>query len=312
MVNMAKVLYTENVDPIGPEMLKKAGIEVVMADRNEEIIEKEMLTADAVVVRIYELPIPMLEKAANLKVVSKHGVGYDNIPVDWCKTHGVAVTVTPGANSQSVAEHTIALMMALAKNLAIVTKAYKEKGFAAKNTAPGLEIFGKTLGIIGVGHIGSRVAKMGMGLGMHVIAYDPYVESVPEGVELVSNKDEVIKNADVLTLHTVLNEETKNIIGAREIGMMKQGAIFINCGRGPLVDEEALIKALQEKKLGGAGLDVTAQEPCDPASPLFAMDNVLLTPHYAPTTHESAITVSRMAAQNILDILAGKKPEGLL
>ena len=254
----------------------------------------------------------MLEKAANLKVVSKHGVGYDNIPVDWCKAHGIAVTVTPGANSQSVAEHTIALMLALAKNLAIVTKAYREKGFAAKNSAPGMEILGKTLGIIGVGHIGSRVAKMAMGLGMHVIAYDPYVKSVPEGVKLVSDKDEVIKNADVLTLHPVLNEETKNIIGAREIGMMKQGAIFINCGRGPLVDEEALIKALQEKKLGGAGLDVTAKEPCDPDSPLFAMDNVLLTPHYAPTTHESAVNVSRMAAQNILDILAGKKPEGLL
>lgn len=309
---MTKVLFTENVDPIGPELLKQAGIEVVMADRNDEIIRKEIKTAAAVVTRIYELPPELLETAPNLKIVSKHGVGYDNIPVAWCKAHGIAVTVTPGANSQSVAEHTITLMLALAKNLMIVTKAYKEIGFAAKNTFPGMEILGKTIGIIGVGHIGSRVAKMAMGLGMKVIAYDPYVKSVPEGVVLTDDKDEVVRQADVLTLHPVLNDETRNIIGRKELALMKPTAYFINCGRGPLVDELALIEALQNKKIAGAGLDVTWDEPCKPDSPLFAMDNVILTPHYAPTTRESAMNVSKAAAQNILDVLSGKQPEGLL
>ena len=309
---MTKVLFTENVDPIGPELLKQAGIDVVMADRNDEIIRKEIKTAAAVVTRIYELPPELLETAPNLKIVSKHGVGYDNIPVAWCKAHGIAVTVTPGANSQSVAEHTITLMLALAKNLMIVTKAYKEIGFAAKNTFPGMEILGKTIGIIGVGHIGSRVAKMAMGLGMKVIAYDPYVKSVPEGVVLTDDKDEVVRQADVLTLHPVLNDETRNIIGRKELALMKPTAYFINCGRGPLVDEPALIEALQNKKIAGAGLDVTWDEPCKPDSPLFAMDNVILTPHYAPTTRESAMNVSKAAAQNILDVLSGKQPEGLL
>lgn len=309
---MTKVLFTENVDPIGPELLKQAGIEVVMADRNDEIIRKEIKTAAAVVTRIYELPPELLETAPNLKIVSKHGVGYDNIPVAWCKAHGIAVTVTPGANSQSVAEHTITLMLALAKNLMIVTKAYKEIGFAAKNTFPGMEILGKTIGIIGVGHIGSRVAKMAMGLGMKVIAYDPYVKLVPEGVVLTDDKDEVVRQADVLTLHPVLNDETRNIIGRKELALMKPTAYFINCGRGPLVDEPALIEALQNKKIAGAGLDVTWDEPCKPDSPLFAMDNVILTPHYAPTTRESAMNVSKAAAQNILDVLSGKQPEGLL
>lgn len=309
---MAKVLFTENVDPTGPEMLEKAGWEVVMANRDAGIIEKEIETAEAVVVRILDLTPELLARGKNLKIVSKHGVGYDNIPVEWCKAHGIAVTIAPGANSQSVAEHTIALMMALAKNLAIVTKAYREKGFAAKNSAPGMEINGKTLGIIGVGHIGSRVAKMGLGLGMKVLAYDPYVKSVPDGVVMTSDKDEVVRNADVLTLHPVLTPETKNIIGARELAMMKPTALFINCGRGPLVDEPALIKALQEKRIAGAGMDVTWSEPCEPDSPLFAMENVLLTPHYAPTTRECAMNVSRVCCQNVLDVMAGKKPEGLL
>lgn len=309
---MAKILITENIDPIGPQLLKAAGYELVMADRNMDIIKEEVKTAVAIVTRILDLTPELLATGKNLKVVSKHGVGYDNIPVEWCKQHGIAVTIAPGANSQSVAEHSIALMMALVKNLAIVTKAYKEIGFAAKNSAPGMEILGKTLGIVGVGHIGSRVAKMGLGLGMNVIAYDPYVKDMPAGVVRTDDLEEVVRKADVLTLHALLNDETRGIIGAKEIGMMKQGAYFINCARGPLVDEPALIKALQEKKLAGAGLDVTWDEPCKPDSPLFAMPNVLLTPHYAPTTRESAANVSRVCCQNVLDIMAGKTPEGLL
>ncbi len=309
---MSKILFTENVDPAGPELLEKAGFELIMADRDSRIIEENIKDAEAVLTRIYELPSDLLETGKNLKIVSKHGVGYDNIPVAWCKAHHIAVTVTPGANSQSVAEHTITLMLALAKNLMTVTRAYKKIGFAAKNSAPGMEILGKTLGIIGVGHIGTRVAKMALGLGMKVIAYDPYVTEVPTGAVLTNNKEEVIQKADVLTLHPVLNEETRNIIGKKELSLMKPTAFLINCGRGPLVDEPALIEALQQKKIAGAGLDVTWSEPCSPDSPLFQMENVILTPHYAPTTRESARNVSLAAAQNILDVLAGKKPEGLL
>lgn len=309
---MTKILITENIDPVGPELLRKHGAEVIMADRDPSAIAKEIIDADAIIVRIIDLTPELLGTAKKLKMVSKHGVGYDNIPVSWCKDHGIAVTIAPGANSQSVAEHTIALMMSLAKNITIVTKKYREEGFSAKNSSPGMEILDKTMGIIGVGHIGSRVAKMAFGLGMKVVAYDPYVKSVPEGVELLEDKDEVIKRADVLTLHPVLNEETRHMIGARELGLMKPTSYFINCGRGPLVDEEALIDALKNHKIAGAGLDVTQEEPCRPDNPLFTMSNVLLTPHYAPTTVDCAKRVSTVCCQNALDVLAGKKPEGLL
>jgi D-3-phosphoglycerate dehydrogenase len=175
------------------------------------------------------------------------------------------------------------------------------------------EISGKTLGIIGCGRIGSRIAQMAHGgFGMRVLAYDPYITESPEGVELVDERDRVFAESDFVTLHPVLNKETAGSVGAREFGLMKRGAIFINCGRGPLVDEAALIAALQSGQLGGAGLDVTAQEPCPPSSPLFAMPNVLLTPHYAPTTKEAAVAVSRMAAQNVIDILNDMPVEGRL
>jgi len=308
---MPKVLITEYIDPVGPALLEAAGWQVVQADRSEEIIAREIVDADAVIVRICEMPGELLARCPKLKIVSKHGVGYDNIDVAAAGKLGIAVTLTPGANSTSVAEHAFTLLMALAKHLTYTCAEYKRIGFAAKNCPPGTEITGKTLGIIGCGHIGSRIARMAhFGFGMKVLAYDPYLTAAPEGVELVSDRDRVFRESDFVTLHPVLNDETRNSVGAREFALMKQGAIFINCGRGPLIDEEALIAALQSGHLGGAGLDVTAKEPCEPDSPLFQMDNVLLTPHFAPTTTESAIAVSRMAAQNILDLSAGKAVEG--
>ena len=163
---MAKVLFTENVHEAGPDLLRKAGHEIVMADRDMGIVNKEIVDSDAIVTRILELPVPLLETAKKLKHISKHGVGVDNIPVDYCREHGIAVTIAPGANSQSVAEHALALMLALAKNLKSVSNAYQKIGFAAKNSPPGMEIDAKTVGVIGCGRIGSRMARMCVGLGI--------------------------------------------------------------------------------------------------------------------------------------------------
>ena len=312
---MAKIIVTEQIDPIGITLLRAAGHEVeeLGLKGGVEIPAGQVADADALLVRIAEVTGELIAACPKLKVISKHGVGVDNIDLDAAKAHGVAVTITPGANSTSVAEHAFALLIALAKNLPTVCGKYREIGFAAKNCAPGIEISGKTLGIIGCGRIGSRIAQMAHGgFGMRVLAYDPYITEAPEGVELVDERDRVFAESDFVTLHPVLNKETAGSVGAREFGLMKRGAIFINCGRGPLVDEAALIAALQSGQLGGAGLDVTAQEPCPPSSPLFAMPNVLLTPHYAPTTTEAAVAVSRMAAQNVIDILNDMPVEGRL
>ena len=312
---MAKVVVTERIDPVGVALLKAAGHEVTELDMKGGVpVESASVwDAEALLVRIAEVQKPLIDSCPHLKLISKHGVGVDNIDVEAAKARGVAVTIVPGANSTSVAEHAFALLMALAKNLPTVCGKYREIGFAAKNCAPGIEITGKTLGVIGCGRIGSRVAKMAHGgFGMKVLAFDPYLAEAPEGAELVSDRDRVFVESDFVTLHPVLNRETEGSVGAREFALMKQGAIFINCGRGALIDEEALIAALQSGYLGGAGLDVTAQEPCPPNSPLFAMPNVLLTPHYAPTTHEAAAAVSRVAAQNIVDFFDRKPIEGLL
>ena len=312
---MAKVVVTERIDPVGVALLKAAGHEVTELDMKGGVpVESASVwDAEALLVRIAEVQKPLIDSCPHLKLISKHGVGVDNIDVEAAKARGVAVTIAPGANSTSVAEHAFALLMALAKNLPTVCGKYREIGFAAKNCAPGIEITGKTLGVIGCGRIGSRVAKMAHGgFGMKVLAFDPYLAEAPEGAELVSDRDRVFVESDFVTLHPVLNRETEGSVGAREFALMKRGAIIINCGRGALIDEEALIAALQSGYLGGAGLDVTAQEPCPPNSPLFAMPNVLLTPHYAPTTHEAAAAVSRVAAQNIVDFFDRKPIEGLL
>ena len=194
---MAKILITESVHPIGPELLTAAGHTVVYADRDMDIIRREIVDADAVLVRIIELPGSLLATAKNLKIVSKHGVGYDNIDLDYCKSHGVAVTITPNTNSLSVAEHAFTLMLTLAKNIIPVSNEYREIGFAAKNHAPGIEMTGKTLGLIGMGRIGKHVLHMCKdGLDMHVIVYDPYISEVPEGVERVDDLSELLRRAD--------------------------------------------------------------------------------------------------------------------
>lgn len=237
---MSKILFTENVHSVGPELLKAAGHEVVFADRDADVIQKETIDAAAVIVRNSELPAEVLSTAKSLKIVSKHGVGVDNIDLDYCKKAGVTVTVTPDANGLSVAEHAFALMMALAKNIIPVSSAYKTIGFAAKNSDPGIELTGKTLGLIGTGRIGSRMARMCVGLGTRVLVYDPYVDQIPAGAERIDECDELFRQADVVTLHCLLNDETSHLVSAREFGLMKPTAILINCARGPVVDESAL------------------------------------------------------------------------
>ena len=312
-IRLAKILITETVHAVGPEILTKAGHQVVYADRDMDVIRREIVDADAVFVRIIDLPRELLATGKNLKMVSKHGVGVDNIDLDYCKEAGIAVTITPDANGLSVAEHAFALMMSLAKKIIPVSRAYREIGFAAKNSPPCIELSGKTAGVVGLGKIGTRFANMcRFGFGMQVLAYDPFVKEAPEGVTLVSELDELLRQSDFVSLHCSLVDGTRKIMNRDRLAAMKPTAILINCARGPLVDEEALIEALQNGKLGGAGLDVTDPEPVSPDSPLFQMDNVIVTPHYAPTTLEAAMRVSQIGAENIVAYLSGGEPVGRL
>ncbi|MBQ5754577.1 MAG: hydroxyacid dehydrogenase [Oscillospiraceae bacterium] len=339
---MAKILVTEAVDPAGPDLLKAAGHDVVFADTDMDVIRREIVDADALFTRIIDLPEDLIASGKKLKVVSKHGVGYDNIPVELCKKLGIPVTLALNANSQSVAEHAFALMMTLAKYIIPVSGIYREESIKraqkhmddmeaagktgaavsmnnsesfklAKKHVPGMEVTGKTVTVVGLGNIGKRFAKMcAGGFGMKVLAYDPYVTEAPEGVTLVEDLDEAIRQADVVSLHCLLTPETRHLMNRERLALMKPTALLINCARGPVVDEAALIEALENDWIAGAGADVTDPEPAAPDSKLFTLPNMIVTPHFAPTTREAASAVSLIACQNILDIFAGKDPEGRL
>lgn len=311
------VLVSEKIHPSVMEVLKQAGHEIItLSQRDQSELEEKIKGADALLVRIMDVTDQMMVSAPNLKIISKHGVGMDNIDMDAAKKHGLAVTCTLSANSQSVAEHTWAMIMSLSRNLSLSMDMYREIGFAAKANCPlGAEIYGKTIGIIGYGRIGKRVAAIGANAyDMKVLVYDPYIqqEDVPAYVELVSEKDRVFKEADFITLHCPANEETYHMVGEKEFNMMKPTVRFVNNARGPIIDESALIKALEEKKIWAAGLDVTEQEPYPIDGPLLHMPNVILTPHFGGSSVESATCVSTTAAQNIVDFFNGKPIEGRL
>ncbi len=308
---MAKIVVTEEMNPIGPSLLKQAGHQVIegWTISREEML-KEMEDADALMVRIMPIPKEWMDRCKKLKMMSKHGVGIDNFDLEESKKRGIIITVTPGANAQSVAEHALMMMLALAKNVIPIHTGYKTIGWKVKNSMEGVELFGKTLGIIGCGQIGSRVAHMAHdGLDMRVLVYDPYIAAAPAGCELVKDMNELLERSDFVTVHSFLSKETTHMIDAAAFERMKPTAFFINCARGPIMDENALVKALEEKKIAGAGLDVTEQEPLPADHPLFKMSNVILTPHYAPTTKEAAVGVAKMAAENLIHYFAGEEDQ---
>ena len=304
---MAKIVVTEAINPQGILHLREGGHEVTEGWKlPKEALLREISEAEGLLVRIQEIGEDTLAACPKLRIMSKHGVGIDNFDLAAAKKRGIVITTTPGANTQSVAEHAIALMMSLAKNIVPISQGYREKGFSVKTSMEGMEIKGKTLGIIGCGAIGSRVAHMAAGgLDMRVLVYDPYLDTVPAGCEK-TDLTPLLARSDVITLHAWLDAGSRHMIDREAFSRMKDGALLINCARGPIVDEKALVEALRSGKLGGAGLDVTEEEPLPADHPLFAMQNVIVTPHYAPTTREAAVGVAVMAAENLNRFFAGQ------
>ena len=309
---MAKVLISENMNPIAEQILLEAGHEVVkMPAMDPEMLREYIKDCDAVVNRILPIDRAMMESNPGLKLISKHGVGLDNYDLAAAKELGIAITCTPGCNAQSVAEHTLTLMMAAAKNLKAVAGGYETVGWDAKKRGDGVELWGKTLGIIGCGDIGSRVARMTYGgFAMRVLVYDPYISKAPEGCVLVGSLEEVLAQSDFVTIHCFLSDETKHLIGAKEFAAMKKGAIFVNCARGPIVDENALVEAVRAGQLGAAAVDVTETEPLPQDHPLFAFPNVIVTPHFAAQSREASYNVARTAAENVVHFFTDGKVVG--
>ncbi len=249
----------------------------------------------------------------NLKVVVRSGIGYDNVDVAACAAHGVAVCNTPDAPTVSTAEHALALMLAVAKRLknSDARIVAGTAGGPGRLTRPGaLELDGRILGLVGCGRIGSRLGRYVEALGMKILVYDPYLETAPVG-ELVG-LDQLWASADVISLHAPATAETRHIINTDSLTAMRPGVVIINCARGALVDQEALLAALDSGHVGGAGLDVTEPEPLPPDHPLLGRDNVVVTPHVASTTTVGIVRLIGQALEQALIWLRGGTPEHLL
>ena len=308
-----KVIIPEDITEPGKEFLRSKGYEVVVVDGNtSEAFEKEAKDADALLARTAKYPKEILEKMPNLKVIGRHGVGFDNIDMDYCNEKKIWVTITPTANSNAVAEHTIMLVLACARNLVYQNRQLLlGNGWKTRNSCKGQEVAGKTIGIVGCGRIGKQVAKKAaLGLDMKVIGYDPVIPADVEleNIERVATIEEIFEKADFVSLHLPETPQTKKMINKSLLSLMKPTACLINCARGGIVDEDDLYEALSEHKIHGAGVDVLTQEPFDKDSRLLKLDNMIVTPHDAALNVETMNKMGLDAAKGIYEVFEGLKP----
>jgi len=275
-----------------------------MTPTEEDDAARVLQPADGLLVRIGYLGPRLIASLPGLKVITLHGAGTDQVDVAAAAARGIVVTNTPGANAQAVAELAIGLMLAVLRRVPAADRRVRGGDWAGARVL-GHELSGRTLGLLGLGNIGRRVAALGRAFGMTVLAYDPYQAAAPEGVTLVDLAT-LAGASDVLSLHVPQTPETVGIVSASFLAAMKPGAILVNTARGSLVDEAALAEALQNGRLAGAGLDVHAQEPPDPANPFLAMENVVVTPHIGSSTHGALRAIARTAGEDMARVLRGE------
>ena len=278
----------------------------VVTDLSEQNLIDHVGDIDAMTLRDGQLPASVVEAAPHLKVISRHGVGYDNVPLELCTARGIPVALTVAANAVSVAEHTMLLMLAAARNVIELDTAVRAGDFAVRSRLRGVELRGRTLVLVGYGRIGREVAVRAAAFGMGVCVVDPYLAASPrDGVELIGGLTQALPRADVISLHVPLTDETRGLIGEGELAAMPQGAILVNASRGGVVDEGALLASVRSGHLRGAGLDTFAVEPLPADSPLLAEPRIVLSPHAAALTEEAMIGMGRATIENAFAALDG-------
>ncbi|PIR86467.1 D-glycerate dehydrogenase [Candidatus Kaiserbacteria bacterium CG10_big_fil_rev_8_21_14_0_10_43_70] len=317
---MAKIYITRQIPESGLALLKKEGHEVVVSKkdgvltREELVSELEKYNPDAVLCLLTDkIDSEVFDAAPNAKIFANYAVGFNNINLEDADAKGVTVTNTPGVLTDTVAEHTVTLMCALAKRVVEAdsfVRAGKYEGWGPMMFL-GSDLKGKTLGVLGAGRIGTRVAEIAHnGFGMSVIYYDiKHSEYIEKGAsaEFRETPEEVLKDADFVTMHVPLLDSTTHLINKERLEMMKTSAYLVNTSRGPVIDEVALVNALKNKKIRGAALDVFENEP-KLAEGLSDLDNVIITPHIASATDETRGKMSEIVAQNIIAFLKGEEP----
>lgn len=318
---MASVYVTRKIPSIGLEMLKEAGHEVTVSEKDGVLTREELITAlsaqpyDAVISLLTDtVDAEMFAAVPSAKIFANYAVGYNNINIDDAKKAGVTITNTPGVLTDTVAEYTLSLMLAVAKRIPEADRFTREGMYEgwAPELMLGSDLQGKTLGILGAGRIGSGVAtRAHRGLGMQVIYYDikpnEFIERDAHAV-FKDTPEAVLQEADVVSVHVPLLDSTRHLINAERLAMMKRTSYLINTSRGPVVDEAALVEALRNGTIKGAGLDVFEDEPAL-AEGLSTLQNVTITPHIASGSEETRAAMSRIAAENVISFLSGEEPQ---
>ncbi len=310
---MVEIIIAEMMDGIGVERLASAGAvhyDPKLWQRPQELADRLKNAAALVVRNQTQVTEDLLARAPQLKVIGRLGVGLDNIQVAAAKRRGISVVTAQGANAVAVAEYVFACLLRFTRDLDAVNQSVRRGEW--NRTLGGSELFGKTLGLIGLGDIGQRIALRARCFGMVVIAYDPWqlatrLASAELGVRLLPVED-VYQSSDFISVHVPLTEATRNLIDATAIARMKAGAYLINTARGGVVDEGALLHAIHQGRLGGAALDVRLQEPSGEDDPLAAEPKILRTPHIAGLTAEAGVRTAEMVADDVVRVLAGESP----
>lgn len=306
------VLIPSDISQAGKDYLREKGYTIKMGrGLDEETIMEDVAGCDALLARNEHITRRVMEAGKQLKVISKHGVGLDKIDLDAARELNIWVTNGPLSNTVAVAEHTMMLILACAKKLVYFDNAVRSGDYDIRNRVKGMDLEGKTLGLLGLGKIGNLVAKKAIhGFGMQVIGYDPYLPAERREAEIAyfDTMEEIFERADVVSVHMPSTPQTRGCIGRALLGRMKPTAYLINAARGDLIREEDLVEALQAGRIAGAGLDVYSEEPLRQDHPLFQLTNVTLTPHNAALTLETTDRMGLHAAVGIDEVLSGCAP----
>lgn len=308
-----KILLPQEIKEEGTQLLLDAGHTLIHGrgfETEDVLADMKEHQPDAMIVRITPITREVIEANPNLKVIVRHGAGFDVLDVKACHDNNVAALYAPVANSTSVAETAIMLILECSRNVIKLRNTWVDDFYTAKLKLPKTTVNGKTLGLIGCGNIGSRVATRALALEMNVLAYDPYKPACdfPDGVEVVRDLDRIFRECDYVSLHCPNTPVTRNMVNKEKLAMMKKDAFLINTARGAVVVEEDLYEACKNGVIRGAGLDAIRQEPVDPSNPLLTLDNVIIYPHIGGNTTEAAHRASFFSAMGVQEVYEGKEP----
>lgn len=306
-----KFVMTQSLCAEGLELLDEAHVSYVSADDGDPNHYPQLMQdADALIVRIGKCDADALARCPQLKVIGRPGIGYDSVDVAQATKLGIPVVVTPGANGRSVAEHAVAMMLSLSKNMVEANNETRRGNWSVRDAHKAFQWEGKTVGIIGLGPIGRETAKLCMGIGMKVLGFDSFFsrEQIESwGIEYCQSKEELLCASDIVSVHMPLVDATRNLICAPELALMKKTALLINTSRGGIVNEGDLRQALTSGQIAAAGLDVFCREPLRTDDPLLQAPNLLVTPHSAAQTREAVIKMATMCVEGCLAVCRGEQ-----